>query len=77
MKLGKYRHYKGNFYYVLGVVLQTETREKLVLYRALYPCSELWEEYGEDPLFVRPFEMFYERVMVDGVVVPRFEWVGE
>ena len=45
----------------------SETEEVLVLYRALY---------GEKALWVRPLEMFNESVQVDGVRVPRFEYVG-
>jgi hypothetical protein len=76
MKLGKYRHYKGNHYEVLGVACHTETGEKMVLYRALYACPDLVEEYGDDPWFVRPFAMFTENVEIDGKSVPRFEFVG-
>jgi len=75
MKLGRYRHYKGKEYQVLGVVLHTETNEKMVLYRALYECPELREEYGDDPWFVRPFVMFNESIVVDGRTMPRFEYL--
>ena len=77
MKLGRYRHYKGREYEALGVAMHSETREKLVLYRPLYPCPELQAEYGDDPWFVRPYAMFHEQVTVDGRAVPRFEYVGE
>ncbi len=60
---GRYRHYKGNDYEVLGVVRHSETLEPLVLYRPLYNDSGLW---------VRPFSMFFEVVDVDGVRMPRF-----
>jgi hypothetical protein len=76
MKTGRYRHYKGRSYEVLGIALHSETREKMVLYRPLYECPELREEYGEDPWFVRPFAMFNEQVLVDGSAVPRFEYDG-
>lgn len=68
MKLGKYRHYKGNFYEVIGVARHSETLEELVVYRALndYPA------YGQDSLWVRPKAMFLESVVVDGEVIPRF-----
>lgn len=72
---GKYRHYKGNYYKVIGVAMHSETREKLVLYKALYDCPELEAEYGSDPFFVRPYDMFFEKVVVDGVEMPRFELV--
>ncbi len=61
--LGRYRHYKGGEYEVLGVVRHSETLEPLVLYRPLYNTSGMW---------VRPFAMFLEAVQVDGATVPRF-----
>ena len=65
--LGRYRHYKGNEYEVLGVVRHSETLEPLVLYRPLYNDSGLW---------VRPYAMFFGRVEVDGVPTPRFAHVS-
>ena len=76
MKPGKYKHYKGNMYEVLGVVHNTETKEKMVLYRALYECPDLKSDYGDDPWFVRPYAMFNETVDVEGRTVPRFEYVS-
>jgi len=61
---GRYRHYKGNFYQVLGVARHSETDELLVVYRPLYGAGELW---------VRPQAMFLEQVLVQGRLVPRFE----
>jgi hypothetical protein len=61
---GRYRHYKGGEYDVLGAVRHSETLEVLVLYRALYGAQGLW---------VRPHAMFFETVTVDGIVQPRFE----
>lgn len=60
---GRYRHYKGGEYEVLGVVRHSETLEPLVLYRALY---------GERGLWVRPHAMFFESIEVDGIRRPRF-----
>lgn len=60
---GRYRHYKGNFYQVLGVARHSETEEELVVYRCLY---------GDHSLWVRPLAMFTESVIVDGREVPRF-----
>ena len=68
MKSGRYRHYKGNEYVVLGVARHSETGEELVVYR---PC------YGEQGLWVRPKEMFLETVEVHGQQVPRFQFLGE
>lgn len=67
MKLGRYRHYKGNEYVVLGVARHSETQEELVVYRP---------EYGERGLWVRPKAMFLETVEVEGQPVPRFQFVG-
>ncbi len=71
MKLGKYQHYKGKYYEVLGVAHHSETLEELVVYRALYDS----EEFGENALWVRPKKVFLEDVLVDGKKVPRFEFV--
>ena len=60
---GRYRHYKGHEYTVLGVVRHSETQDELVLYR---------QEYGDRALWVRPTEMFLETVNVAGQDVPRF-----
>ena len=64
MALGRYRHYKGGEYEVLGVVRHSETLEPLVLYRALYGQMGLW---------VRPAAMFTEQVEINGKSRPRFE----
>ncbi len=64
---GRYRHYKGNDYTVLGVALHSETLEELVVYR---------QEYGDRGLWVRPAAMFAETVIVDGRAVPRFAPLG-
>ena len=61
--LGRYRHYKGGEYEVVGVVRHSESLEPLVLYRPLYNDSGMW---------VRPFAMFLEQVEIDGVMRPRF-----
>lgn len=68
IRTGKYRHYKGNEYEVTGVARHSETEEELVVYRALY---------GEKGLWVRPLQMFLEKVDLDGKRVSRFEYVGE
>lgn len=68
MKLGKYKHYKGKFYEVIGVAHHSETLEELVVYRALYKD----DTYGENSLWVRPKKMFLENVIVDGKEMPRF-----
>ncbi|WP_412103121.1 DUF1653 domain-containing protein [Polaromonas sp. SM01] len=60
---GRYRHYKGLLYEVVGTVRHSESLEPLTLYRALY---------GEQGLWVRPAEMFNEEVVIEGVLQPRF-----
>ncbi|MBI2175808.1 DUF1653 domain-containing protein [Candidatus Woesearchaeota archaeon] len=66
VKTGRYRHYKGNEYEVIGVAKHSETLEELVVYRALY---------GDHALWVRPKKMFSEMVEVDGKKVPRFQLI--
>jgi len=60
---GKYRHYKGGNYQVIGTARHSETGEPLVVYRCLDDNDSLW---------VRPLAMFAESVLVDGREVPRF-----
>lgn len=71
IKLGKYRHYKGKMYEVLGISRNSETLEEFVVYKALYDS----EEFGNNALWVRPKEMFLEYVEIDGQKIPRFEFI--
>lgn len=66
LALGRYRHYKGNDYEVIAVARHSETLEAVVVYRALH---------GDGGLWVRPYAMFTENVLVDGRPVPRFAHV--
>lgn len=67
---GKYSHYKtGKIYQVLGVALHSETCEEMVIYRALYNCTE----FGNNQVWVRPKTMFIEQVIHGGDKVPRFK----
>lgn len=68
MQKGKYKHYKGNFYEVIGVAKHSETLEEMVVYKALYQAE------GEN-LWVRPKAMFLEDVEVGGKKMKRFELV--
>jgi len=68
LRPGRYRHYKGREYEVIGVARHSETEEALVVYRCLYGDFSLW---------VRPLAIFRETVTVEGRQVPRFERVGE
>ena len=64
---GRYRHYKGQDYEVLGTAKHSETEEEYVVYRALYGDRELW---------IRPTAMFLETVIVDGRSCPRFQFLA-
>lgn len=68
LKPGRYRHFKGNEYELLGVARHSETLEELVVYRALY---------GERGLWVRPVAMWNETVERDGKTYRRFTYLGE
>lgn len=73
MVSGTYRHYKGQEYEVIGIGLHTETREKMVIYKALYPTPKLTEKYGESPHFIRPYSQFTKKIRVDGKSTLRFQ----
>lgn len=66
VKLGKYRHFKGKEYEVIGIGKHSETLEDMVVYRALYEDGGLW---------VRPVSMFLENVTRDGQTIPRFSYI--
>ena len=68
IKPGRYRHFKGKEYEVLGVARHSETAEELVVYRALY---------GDFGLWVRPVSMWNETVERDGKTFRRFTYIGE
>lgn len=68
IKIGKYRHFKGNEYEVLFVAKHSETLESMVVYRALY---------GEGGVWVRPAAMWDEIIERDGVKFKRFTYIGE
>lgn len=68
IKPGRYRHFKGKEYEVLGVARHSETDEELVVYRALY---------GDFGLWVRPVSMWNETVEHDGKTFRRFTYIGE
>lgn len=65
---GRYRHYKGGEYELVGVARHSETLEPMVVYRPLYNGSGLW---------VRPHAMFFEAVEHEGRQQPRFAYLGE
>lgn len=67
IEIGRYRHFKGNEYEVIGTAKHSETLEEYVVYKALY---------GEGGLWVRPAEMWNETVERDGKTFKRFEFIG-
>ena len=68
IKIGRYRHFKGNEYQVLYIAKHSETLEPMVVYQALY---------GECGIWVRPASMWNETVERDGHTYKRFEYIGE
>lgn len=68
IKLGRYRHFKGNEYEVIGIARHSETLEEMVVYRALY---------GDGGIWVRPAEMWNETVERDGKTFQRFTYIDE
>ena len=68
IKPGRYRHFKGNEYEVIGTAKHSETLEEMVVYRALY---------GEFGLWVRPAKMWEETVERDGKTYRRFTYIGD
>ena len=75
IQMGKYRHYKGMNYEVIGFAHDTETRSPLVLYKPLYRVPDLEKQYSNDVIFARPLDMFTESVIVNGKPVKRFELI--
>ena len=68
IKPGRYRHFKGNEYEVIGLARHSETQEEMVVYRALYGGFGLW---------VRPARMWNETVERDGKTFRRFTYIGQ
>ena len=68
IKIGRYKHFKGNEYEVLFLAKHSETCEPLVVYRALYGAREVW---------VRPASMWNETVERDGKIYRRFTYIGD
>ncbi len=67
-RLGRYRHFKGQEYELIGVARHSETLEPMAVYRALY---------GEGALWVRPMELFLGEVTRDGKTFKRFTYIEE
>lgn len=67
---GKYEHYKNKkFYEIIHLALHSETKEEMLVYRALYKT----EEFDVNQIWVRPKSMFFEEVIHDGIKTPRFK----
>jgi len=66
--LGVYRHFKGNYYEVIGFARHSESLEEMVIYKALY---------GEEGMWVRPSSMWENLIEIDGELVKRFEYVAD
>lgn len=61
--VGRFRHYKGGEYEVFAVATHTETEEKMVVYRSVIDGEKVW---------VRPYDMFFDKVTINGETIPRF-----
>ena len=73
LKIGKYRHFKGREYLVLGIGRHSETMEEFVVYKALYDSPD----FGKNALWLRPKAMFLEKTVKGGKEIPRFEFVSD
>lgn len=71
IKKGKYQHFKGGEYEVLGVAKHSESLAVMVIYKPLYPL-----EQDELETWVRPIEMFFDSKELNGETVPRFKYIG-
>lgn len=67
IKQGRYQHYKGGFYEVIGLAKHSETNAEFVVYQSL----------SDKKLWVRPKEMFLQEIKVDNQIVPRFKFLLE
>jgi len=67
IRAGVYKHYKGGLYKVIGIAQDSESNQQMVVYRSAEDGRQLW---------VRPLEMFKDKIKVDSRMVPRFEYVG-
>ena len=72
LKIGKYQHFKGQFYQVLHLAKHSETEQWMVVYLPLYD-----NEHGKRDVWVRPLAMFDEIIEREGKKIKRFNYVGE
>lgn len=68
IKLGKYQHFKGNYYQVLHLARHSETEEYLVVYHPFDNKKDIW---------VRPLSMFDETIKREGKSIQRFQYIAE
>jgi hypothetical protein len=73
LKPGTYRHYKGNLFKLICQAREEEGAVEVVVYQALYDT----EDFGSQPIWVRPLASFLESVEVGGALVPRFTHIDE
>jgi hypothetical protein len=73
MKIGKYKHYKGNTYQVIALGKHSDTLEDYVVYQWLYDS----EEFGNKPIRVKSVEEFEKKIEIDWQQVKRFEYISE
>ena len=67
LKLGVYKHYKGNKYLVIGLAKHSETLEQMVVYTTLY-------DNQESKMWIRPLTMFFEEIEINGIKQARFKY---
>lgn len=73
IKPGRYKHFKGGEYIVIGIGRDRNTYEKVVIYQAQYDD----EKYGDKPIWVRPVSDFFAKKRVGDEIVPAFEFIGD
>ena len=73
VKPGFYKHYKGKIYRVLATGRHSESLELMIVYQGLYESVE----FGSQPIFVRPYDLFVENIAHNGINQPRFQYLSE
>ena len=73
IKLGVYRHFKGNLYQVIGLAHHSENLAPHVVYKAPYESKD----FGKDSLWIRPLPMFLEKVVHEGKEIARFQFLHD
>lgn len=67
IRAGIYKHYKGSFYKVISIAKHTETKEDMIVYKSI----------DDKQLWVRPLEIFREKIKIEGKLIPRFEYIDK